>query len=65
MKLSIRMMEATGIPATGVGLVLCDESGVRLPNQTKVTLTTGVDGAPRAIVEFVIDGESIELVKSR
>jgi len=64
MKLSVRIKDAICVPGTEIGLVLCDESGAELPNQTKVTLTTGVDDLPRLIVEFCVDGDDVKLIKS-
>lgn len=40
-------------------LMLCDEHGKPLPNQTRIDISDRVDDLPRLTVEFIIDGENI------
>lgn len=41
---------------------LCDGAGVPLPNQLQTVLTCEVGELPTITVQFVIDGDRIELV---
>lgn len=57
MKLTLRIV--------GRHLLLCDEQGDPLPNQTKVEFSDSVDELPRLVVEFIVDGKNISPAESR
>jgi hypothetical protein len=45
-------------------LMLCDERGVPLPNQTKVELYNSVTDVVKVNVSFIVDGDRVKLVAS-
>ena len=53
MKLQIRFVELRG----GRTLMLCDESGTPLPDQSSVTIWQEPNDVARVTVEFIIGGD--------
>ncbi|KFC62776.1 hypothetical protein FF80_03343 [Devosia sp. LC5] len=52
------------LQVVGHHLMLCDESGEPLPNQTRIDISDRIDDLPRLTVEFIIDGENITPAES-
>ena len=62
MKLQIRIVnnEFKAVPT----LVLCDDTGEPLPNQTEIEIYNSVaDKTPKVRVTFAIDQDQVQLVK--
>lgn len=60
MKLKLRWVHSYA--TNHKALVLCDDKGVPLPGQTKISFTNGVGEVSRVTVEFVVDGDNISIV---
>jgi len=54
--MQVRIVDAPGIPG-GKAVVLCDDDGVMLPQQTRVILENGIGELPTITATFVIDGK--------
>jgi len=52
----IKVMDAPGV-AGGQALLLCDDEGVALPQQTAAVLRQGVGEVSEITVTFLIDGK--------
>lgn len=62
MKLKVKILKTAAV--TGRSVVLCDEDGRMLPGQQRTVLNCPHDDIPRITVEFVVDGDSVQLVGS-
>lgn len=55
----IRIMDCSAIPGGGRGILLCDDDGNMLPEQTEVKLINGCGDVPLITVTFLVDGENV------
>ena len=61
MKLQVRI-QPNGDPDDNAVLMLCDEAGTPLPNQTKVELYNSVTDVVKVNVTFIVDGDRVKVV---
>jgi hypothetical protein len=59
MKLQVKIIK--GVKGRSA-LVVCDEGGVPLPNQSRVELFNSVDDHPKVNITLVIDDDNVRLV---
>lgn len=52
------------LQVVGGHLMLCDEHGMPLPNQTRIDVSDRPDDLPRLTVEFIIDGKNVTPAES-